>query len=210
MKLLYFDVETTGRSPVKNDIIQFASIVEIDDEVKEEFEIKIKPFDFTTIQQQALDVTGLKIEDLYNYEQPKLAYIAIQNMFAKYINRMDKTDKFTPVAYNGKFDLDFVYAFFKKNGSNYFGAWQNWHLLDPLALFRYYCYINHITHLPDNKLETVCDYFGIQFKPHDALEDVRVMRKLHKVLCTSLFKDKPSNDELEEVYKQYTKEKTNE
>ncbi len=210
MKLLYFDVETTGLNPVKNDIIQFACIVEIDEEIKEEYQIKIKPFDFTTITTEALETNGLKLEDLYTFEQPKIAFIAIQNVFAKYINRMDKTDKFTPVAYNGKFDLDFMQTFFKKNGSNYFGAWQNWQLLDPLVLFRYYCYKNNITHLSNHKLETVCNYFGITFKAHDAMEDVKAMRKLHKILCNSLFVDKPTNDELEEAYEDYIKENTNE
>ena len=44
-KALYFDVETTGLNPYKNDIIQFACLVEINGEVKEEFETKVAPHD---------------------------------------------------------------------------------------------------------------------------------------------------------------------
>jgi len=181
-KLLYFDVETTGLSPYKNDVIQFSAIVEIDNVVKEEFNIFIKPFDFTNVESKALAVNDTKLEELYNYTPPKRAFLEIEEFLGRYIRRTDKTDKFIPVAYNGRFDLDFMSSFFKKNKSFFFGSWQNWQLLDPLALWRYYRLLNHVTTI-NNKLATACEFFGIPLKAHDAMEDIRATRKLHKMLC---------------------------
>lgn len=207
-KLLYFDVETTGLSPVKNDIIQFACIIEIDGEVKEEFEVKIKPFDFTTIQKSALEVTGMEIEDLYGFTPPKVAFMQIQALFAKYIDRMDKNDKFIPVAYNGKFDLDFLGVFWKKNGNDFFGAWQDWQLLDPLVLWRYYKYVTG-TWTDNNKLSTVCDYFGIKFTAHDALEDIRATRTVHKLLSSMIRPFKNGCEQEEQIEELYNKNQLN-
>lgn len=182
MKLLYFDVETTGLSPYKNDVIQFSAIVEIDNVVKEEFNVFIKPFDFTTVEAQALAINNTELNDLYTYTPPKRAFLEIEEFLGKYIVRRDKNDKFTPVAYNGRFDLDFMSSFWKKNRSNFFGSWQNWQLLDPLALWRYYRLLHNVTTI-DNKLATACEYFGIPLKAHDAMEDIRATRRLHKTLC---------------------------
>ena len=37
MRILYVDVETTGLVPGKNDIVQISGLIEINKEVKEEF-----------------------------------------------------------------------------------------------------------------------------------------------------------------------------
>ncbi len=49
MKVLWFDVETTGLNAVKNDIITIAGIIDIDHVTKEKFYFKVQPRDWDNI-----------------------------------------------------------------------------------------------------------------------------------------------------------------
>ena len=52
MKILYLDTETTGIT-ANSAVIQFAGIIEIDGEVKEEFNIRCKPHKDADISEKA-------------------------------------------------------------------------------------------------------------------------------------------------------------
>ena len=69
MRILYVDVETTGLVPGKNDIIQLSGLIEIDKEIKEEFNFKLKPLREENIQQQALDVQKRTKEEDNEHEK---------------------------------------------------------------------------------------------------------------------------------------------
>lgn len=181
-KALYFDVETTGLSPYKNDIIQFACLVEINGEIVEELETKVRPFDFSTIDQKALDTNGLRLEELYDYPHPKEVYQQMCKLFGKYVSKFDKNDKFAPAGYNVRFDVDFLSNFFKKNGDKYYGSFFSWRLIDPIYKLYEMDYEGRIA-LPDYKLATVCTHFGIPLQAHDALSDIRATRQLRYKLA---------------------------
>ncbi|MDD3178045.1 MAG: exonuclease domain-containing protein [Candidatus ainarchaeum sp.] len=70
MKKLYFDVETTGLNPEKHGLIQFSGIIEIDGEIKEKFNFKIKPFDSDLIEESALNVNNISREELNLFTEP--------------------------------------------------------------------------------------------------------------------------------------------
>ncbi len=179
LKLLYFDVETTGTDPNVHDIVQLSGLIEYDNVVVDGFNYAIRPGNFDVIDPKALEITGLSVEDLKNYPAPSAIYFHLLKVFENHINRYDKTDKFTPVAFNGKFDMDFLAAFFAKNEDKYFGAWMNWNLIDPLAVARYYFTFKKAETKPENyKLETLCQYFGIPLKAHDAMNDIVATRLL--------------------------------
>ena len=91
-KVIYFDTETTGLDPVKNDIIQLACIIEIDNQVVDEFEFKIKPFDFQNISQEALDVHGYTLEMLREFPGPD---IILTSLLPNYQNTLTGTIKMT-------------------------------------------------------------------------------------------------------------------
>lgn len=182
-KALYFDVETTGLNDYKNDIIQFACIVEINGEVVEEWETKVSPIDFTSIEPKALETNGLKIGDLRSFPNPKEVHAQMNKLFGKYIAKFDKGDKFAPAGYNVKFDVGFLQSFFKKNDDKYYGSWFNWKLIDPLNTLHQMDYEGKIN-LPDYKLSTVCTHFGIPLKAHDALSDIRATRQLRHHLAS--------------------------
>lgn len=185
MKILYFDCETTGRSAVKNDIVQLSGMIEIDGVVKEEFNFRCQPFDFSTVEEEALKVTGLTLEDLKSYPLPKEMYTKLVTLLSKYCNKFDKNDKFYPAGYNVSFDLDFLANFFAKNGDKYFGSWVNWKSIDGLPLMRFLEFCGSVR-LENQKLGTVCEHFGIEIQAHDALSDIRATRSLIQKLKDSL------------------------
>ena len=62
MKILWTDTETSGLNSKENDILTLAGIIEIDNEVKEEFYLEIQPFNYDNISKQALEVNKLTLE----------------------------------------------------------------------------------------------------------------------------------------------------
>ena len=176
-KIFYFDIESTGTDKIKNDIIQLSGIIEIDGKVKETFNFRCQPFDYDNVQQEALDVTGLKLEDIKKYPSPRDVYNDLVELMAKYVNKFDRNDKFYPAGYNVGFDVGFLNEFFKKNGDNYYGSWFNWRLIDGLALIHFLDYCGKFD-LENHKLSTVCDHFNIKINAHDALSDIEATKKV--------------------------------
>jgi DNA polymerase-3 subunit epsilon len=178
MKILYFDVETTGRDPKIHDIVQLSGFIEIDGVEKETFDFRIKPFDLKAVDPEALGITGLTLKEISEYPEPKEVYKKIIELFSKYVNKYDKADKFYPAGYNVKFDLDFLQELFHKCGDIYgTGTWQNWKAIDPLPVLQFMDGIGLMA-LPNYKLSTVCEHFGIKITAHNALSDIRATREL--------------------------------
>jgi DNA polymerase III subunit epsilon len=183
MKILYFDTETTGISPEKNDIVQLSGMVEIDGKVVEEFNLRCQPFSFENVQREALEVTGLTLTDLMSYPKPDVLYDEFIDILMRYVDKYDKNDKFYPAGYNVRFDLEFMNQFFKKNGDNYWGSFCNWKAIDGLPMMHFLELCNHVS-LPNYKLSTVCEFFGIEIDAHDALSDIRATKQLLDKLKT--------------------------
>lgn len=180
-KALWFDVETTGLDHRKNDIIQLACIVEIGGKLIEEFEIKIRPCDPTSVEPKALQVNGLKLEDIMKYTEPLEALKSIANFLNEHVDPFNKMDKFAPAGFNIQFDIDFLSSFFKKCGSNYYGSYFNYKSIDPLRILHIMDYEDRIS-LPNYKLLTVCNHFGIKIDAHEALSDIKATKMLYNRL----------------------------
>jgi DNA polymerase-3 subunit epsilon len=179
-KVIYYDTETTGLDPVKNGIIQFAAIIEIDGKVEDEMEYQIKPFPDDKIDPKALEVNEITPEEILtnsDFMEPTEAYKSIKKAFGRFIDPYNKDDKFQPAGYNVRFDQDMMKAFWQKNGDKYFGSWMNWHFIDPLPVLHFMEGME-LCKLVDYKLETVCGHFTIPIKAHDALSDIRATREL--------------------------------
>ena len=91
MKLLYFDVETTGLSAAKCAIHQLSGIIEIDGEIKERFNINIVPFEGAMISEDALKVSNVTKKQINAYEYSyMLAHAEFKNMVLKYVDKYNK------------------------------------------------------------------------------------------------------------------------
>lgn len=177
MKVIYFDVETTGKDAVKNDIIQLAGIIEIDGEIKETFNLKMQPFDYENIVPEALEVNHTTLEELKGYQTPSEAYKSFVRLLGRYVNKFDSRDKFYPAGFNVRFDVDFLKEWFSKNGDVYYGSWFNYKLIDPLPVLHMMEYCGKIS-LMNYKLSTVCEHLNIAIDAHDALSDITATRDL--------------------------------
>lgn len=182
LKLFYFDVETTGLSSFKHSIIQIAAAVEIDGKLQDKKIWECQPIPGSTIDPEALKVTGTTLDDLRGRPTAEETLIQFKRWLENWVDpyKKDKDrwlDKFTPIAYNGRFDVGFLERFFKRQGDDYFGAWFNGELIDPLVLVRLARICGAMTTI-DAKLATV--YEAISRRPladaHDAGADLDALR----------------------------------
>lgn len=184
MKIIYFDVETTGLDPKTDYIFQLSGLVEVDGEPVEDFNIFLRPPSGTPVSKKALEVTGKTIEDLRALPDAEEGFKQFLGILKKYVPTPTWREKFYPAAYNGNFDMQFVEELFVKNGK-YWGDYQNWQLIDPLQIFRFLNYSKQINTF-NCKLSTICNHFGVSIDAHDALSDIRATRDLVQILKNGL------------------------
>lgn len=177
MKLLFLDTETTGVDNAKHGVIQVAGVVEIDGEVKEEFNLRCRPFKGQAVSAEALNVTGKTMLEISSYPEPQESYREFVSILDRYIDKYNKADKFFMVGQNTKFDYDFMSAWFKGNGNPYFYAYVAYHLIDIIQATALFTVAGRLS-LPNMKLATVAAHFGIPLKAHDAMEDIRATRQI--------------------------------
>ena len=178
-KVFWFDGETTGTDAKVNGLIQLAGLMEINGEVVDEINLKIKPFKGQLVSAEACEVHGIAIADLRTdeYLNPDKAYVELTRWFCKHIDKWSKLDKAYVGGQNVGFDVDFLNAFYKNNHDKYLGSFINWRRLDSLILAHVAAYLGFLV-VPDFKLATLCEYFKIPLVAHDALSDVKAARRL--------------------------------
>ena len=183
MKNLYLDVETSGLNPLKHSIIQLSGLIEIDGTVVEEFNYKIQPAAGESVSLDSLKICDVTIEDLKKYVKPEIVYKEFVTLLAKYVNKLDKQDKFFLIGYNSKFDDEFLRSFFLKNEDEYYGSWFWWPSLD-VAVMAAILTKEHRHKFPNYKLSTLAEYFQINIEGnlHDALTDCKITMELYKKL----------------------------
>lgn len=182
IKLLYFDTETTGLDPIKNDIIQIAGIIEINNVVKEEFDFKTQPHSYENVSKEALEVNGITIEQLKTYPMPQETLCKLIKLFDKYVFKYNKQDKFFPIGQNIPFDVNFLFEFCKKCKFNYLGSYLDHHKGDTMALLMALMVQGKIP-VSGIKLENACKELGVELvDAHNALADIRATRLLWKKL----------------------------
>ena len=187
MKYLFFDLETTGVKFWKHGIHQIAGIVEIDGEVKEEFDLKVKPYHKATVDPEALKIGGVTQEQIDRYMECMQGKIELTKILSKYVDMYNSKDKFFLVGYNNAgFDDKFLRMFFEYNDDNYFGSyfWSN--SLDVMVLATDFLKEERHT-MKDFKLGTVAKHLGFDFDPdkaHDGMYDVKYTRDIFKLIQT--------------------------
>ena len=177
MKIAWFDTETTGLDPVKNDIIQLAMIIEIDGEIKEKIKMEMQPFSYDNISPEALETNKLTIEQIKTFPAPQDQYKILNKILGNHVDRYNKFDKMIAGGQNVKFDIEFLRNFFIKNNDPYFGSFFNYHYVDIISLSAILKYFKKID-IDNLKLETICEYMGIELSAHDAMEDITATREV--------------------------------
>ena len=179
-KIIFIDTETGGVNPEKAALIQLSGIIRIDKKDVEKFNFYIKPFENSEVNEKALEVQGRTLEELKTdkYVEEKEVYKQFINLLDKYIDKYDRTDKFIVAGYNVRFDVDILKVFFQRHGNNFLFSYLDSSMLDPLYSIRLLQIAEVLPVLENNKLETWCKHFGIEFSAHDSLEDIEATKKL--------------------------------
>ena len=185
MKLMFFDLETTGVNPGKNGIHQISGMIEIDGVEKERFDFHVQPNPKAIIEEQALSVAGVTREQVLNYPPMGEVHNELVAMLGKYVDKFNKKDKFFLVGYNNaSFDNQFLRGFFLQNGDNYFGSWLWSNSIDVMVLASQH--LATCRHDMENfKLATVAKFMGINVNDealHDAYYDIYLTREIYKLL----------------------------
>jgi len=187
MKILWYDTETTGLTE-NSAMFQISGVIEIDSEVKEEFDIFCHPHKGADISEQALEVTGMNREQLDSFQSPKKAYEELVEIFSKYIDKFNKDDKFIIAGQNVKFDIDVLNRFFRRNNDNYLGSFLNYkQVFDTLSIYMALEIADVVPKLENHKLETICKIMGVELSnAHNSLADVKATKEVGDKLLQGL------------------------
>lgn len=185
MKVIFFDLETTGTLVNKHGIHQLSGEVVINGETKETFDFKVQPNPKAEIVQEALDVAGVTKDQVLAYPPMGEIYRQFTGMLDKYVSKYDKKDKFFLAGYNNaSFDNQFLRAWFLQNGDKYFGSyfWSN--CIDVMVMATPYL-AQKRSEMENFKQGTVAKTLGIQVddsKLHDALYDIQICRAIYDIV----------------------------
>ncbi len=182
MKLFFYDLETTGVNHWKHSIHQIAGMVVINGEIVERFNLNVKPHEKAVIDQGALDIGGVTLEQIQSYPSQGEVYGHLLQILSKYVDKFNKNDKFHLVGYNNNsFDNHFFRAFFVQNNDQYFGSWFWSDSIDCMVLASKKL-IGVRKDMPNFKQGTVAKYLNIEVddeKLHDAMYDIEICHQIY-------------------------------
>lgn len=182
-KRIYFDTETTGFDAIKNDIIEFAAIFEINGTIRSKIDIYLQPLNYKDISKEALDIQKVTIQDLKKYTPTKDGFNAIIAEFDKYVDKYNKMDKFIVCGHNVSFDLRFLTQLAEKMNFKYLNSYLHTNPDKFIDLLDKTKKLKSKIGLKNCKLLTIYEHlFNEQFVAHNALNDIEATYKCLKVI----------------------------
>ena len=155
--------------------------MDIDGQEVERFDIRLAPNPAATIEQEALDVAGVTLEQVQSYQPMEDGYRQLVGILSKYVNKFDKRDKMYLVGYNNAgFDNSFLRALFQQCGDKYFGSWFYPNCMDVYVMVTPFL-MGVRNDMENFKLMTVAKTMGIEIdenKLHDATYDIELTRDI--------------------------------
>lgn len=175
--LAFIDLETTGFSPEKHEIIEIGVVIakHIRRDGKgpalekiEEFDIKVKPERLQDADPEALDVNGYNDTD----------WLFAADLKSAMLEFIRKTDGANMVAQNVSFDAGFLdKAFFLTGVENKMRRFR----IDLLSMYFAKTYDDPTVYRYN--LASLCEKFGVEnSKAHTALSDARAAFEVYKKL----------------------------
>jgi len=189
-KLCFIDVETTGIDRSAHDIFQLSARIVSPNgaEVLSRFDSTFRPIGLN-VMPEALEKHGYSVEDLASLPtSSSSAYSDFVEWLSEHVNRYDKADKLHFVAYNAKFDAEFVRAWFEKNEDAFFGSYF-WN--PPICVMMGAAWFTKRVRgaLPNFKLSTLCQCAELgwdESQAHDASYDIDKTIELYRYLDQNL------------------------
>jgi DNA polymerase III alpha subunit (gram-positive type) len=182
-KVLWFDTETTGLCAVKNDIIQIAGEILIDDVAVEEFDIRCQPTSYEHVHPKALECNGMTLEQIRTFQTSGDGCKEFLAILEKYIDPEDPQNcaRFIPAGQNIPYDIKMLVGWFDKNTNP---KEDVAHYLTPEVIDTKVIAKNSPIEFENHKLETLAAHFGIKYNAHDALADIQTTRKIYQLLTS--------------------------
>ena len=167
----FIDIETTGLSVVKHEIIEIGCVITDDKlNIKEKFEIKIKPEFIENADPVALKINHYNEEDWQSAESIKDAL----NIFSK------KVSNCIMVGQNVAFDSGFIEYHLEKNKIK---NSMHFHRLDTISIA--WAKLHNDPEILHFSLREMCKHFDIEnTNPHSALSDAMATFLLYKKLMS--------------------------
>jgi DNA polymerase-3 subunit epsilon len=192
IKKVFFDLETTGLNKDICGIYQFSGAIEVDGEIKEYFDFKMKPPINKVMEEGAIKLAaerGITTEVINSYPDSKIVFKQIIDLLSKYVGKYDKQDKFFLVGYNNRsFDDGFLRKYWEDMGDKFFGSffWQN--TIDVMVLASNYL-LNCRKNMTNFKLSTVADFLCLEVdhsKLHDAEYDINLTYLVYQIVTSDV------------------------
>ncbi len=190
-RIVFFDVETSGVSSTKHEIIQLAAVrVNPTFSGYRTFEVKLQ-FDHEKADAEALEMNSYNAEI---WEQEAVSPREAAEKFARFLNEsadVTKVSKRTGreykvaqlAAHNARFDRDFIFALYKRLDI-YLPA--NWHVIDTIQLALIHGNITN-NQPASFSLSKLCEFYDLPLdNAHDALGDVIATARLARRLLSDL------------------------
>jgi len=182
---IFYDTETTGTNHKLHSIHQLAGIIEVDGEIAEEFNFRLKPHPKAQIDPQALVVCNVTEKQIMGYPAHTVGYHYFTKLLEKYINKYDPKQKAFLIGFNNRqFDDIFLRVLFELNGDEFFNSWFWSDSQDVLCLASKYLE-DRRSEMPSFKLKRVALELGLDYPVeglHDALFDATLTRKIYRIV----------------------------
>ena len=156
--VVVLDFETTGLSPVRNEIIQIGAIKFKKAKMVDQFSRYAKASQ--PIPPIITDITGISDETVRDAPALKESLMGLRDFIGDH----------TLVAHNASFDMKFLL----ENYHRYEIDYPTPTVIDSLVLARKY-----ITQTKNHKLTTLKEFLRMEAQSHDAIEDCRVTGQLY-------------------------------
>lgn len=175
--LAFIDLETTGLSTSRHEIIEIGCIIA--DQIggtegpprvekREEFEIRVRPRHIETADAEALAINGYTEERWHDAIDLKEALEILS----------EKTKDCVLVGQNITFDWMFLAKAFEEEGVD---CLMDYHRLDTLGIA--FAKLYDKPEIQSFSLRSLAEYFGVEQKnAHRALDDIRVTFEVYKKL----------------------------